>query len=175
MAQQKTASQPARSGRRQASAPRLLSQRTAIIAFVAVCAIGLIVFAVRMAARPAQAHIDRSDITNTALVAQGRQVYATRCATCHATDLQGEQGWPQRRANGTMPAAPLDEHGKAWQQDDQWLFTTIKQGGQATALPGSSNFMPGFGAGLRDTEIWAVISYIKSTWPKQIQDAQPHN
>jgi mono/diheme cytochrome c family protein len=174
MAQQKTESQLTRGGRRQASARRLLNQRNVIVAFVVLCSIGLMVFAVRTASRPAQARVDRSDATNRALVAQGKQLYATRCAPCHGADLQGEQDWPQRRPNGVMPAAPLDAHGTAWQRDDQWLFTTIKQGGQATALPGYTSFMPASG-GLTDTEIWAVISYVKSTWPKQLQDAQPQS
>jgi mono/diheme cytochrome c family protein len=71
-----------------------------------------------------------------------------------------------------MPASPLDQSGNAWQRDDQWLFTTIKLGGQATAAPGYSSAMPGFST-LTDADIWAVISYIKSTWPQHIRDAQP--
>jgi mono/diheme cytochrome c family protein len=117
-------------------------------------------------------YTDRPDTTNAELVAQGKRIYATRCASCHGSDLQGEQGWPQRSPNGVMPASPLDESGVAWQRDDQWLFTTIKLGGQATASSGYSSSMPAFD-GLTDADIWAVISYIKSTWPKHIQDAQP--
>jgi mono/diheme cytochrome c family protein len=65
-----------------------------------------------------------------------------------------------------------DASGRAWQRDDQWFFTTIKHGGQATAAPGDTSTMPAFGS-LTDADIWAVLSYIKSTWPKDIQDAQP--
>ena len=32
--------------------------------------------------------------------------------------------------------------------------------------------MPGFAATLSDTEIWAVLAYIKSTWPADIRAAQ---
>jgi mono/diheme cytochrome c family protein len=32
--------------------------------------------------------------------------------------------------------------------------------------------MPGFGGALSDDEIWAVVAYIKSTWPREIRRAQ---
>lgn len=32
--------------------------------------------------------------------------------------------------------------------------------------------MPAFGKALSDDEIWAVLAYIKSTWPPEIQAAQ---
>jgi mono/diheme cytochrome c family protein len=117
--------------------------------------------------------MDRADVTNTEFVAQGKQIYATHCAGCHGSDLKGEQGWPQRRPNGVMPASPLDESGPAWQRNDQWLFSIIKHGGQATASPGYTSYMPAFDGGLTDADIWAIISYIKSSWPKHIQDSQP--
>jgi S-disulfanyl-L-cysteine oxidoreductase SoxD len=152
----------------------MLKQRSVIIGFVAICLLALGVFVVRSSSRSATVSLERADATNAEAVAHGRQIYAARCAGCHSSDLKGEQGWPQRRSNGTMPASPLDASGRAWQRDDQWLFTTIKQGGQATAAPADTSAMPAFGS-LTDADIWAVLSYIKSTWPKEIQDAQPHS
>ncbi len=32
--------------------------------------------------------------------------------------------------------------------------------------------MPGFGGQLTDQEIWNILGYIKSSWPKEIQEAQ---
>jgi mono/diheme cytochrome c family protein len=156
------------------SSRRPLNQLNLLIGFVLVCVLALVVFVLRSSSRPTTAPTDRANVTNAALVAQGKHIYATRCAGCHGSELKGAQGWPQRSPNGSMPASPLDPSGTAWQHDDQWLFTTIKQGGQATASSGEASSMPGFGGGLRDADIWAVISYIKSTWPKHIQDAQPH-
>jgi mono/diheme cytochrome c family protein len=172
MAQQKPTSTTTPDRKPPASPRRLLSQRNTIIGFVVVCLLALIVFVVRSGSRPTSASIDRADVTNAVAVAQGKQVYTTRCAGCHGSDLKGEQGWPQRRPNGAMPASPLDQSGRAWQRNDQWLFTTIKHGGQATASPGDISYMPAFG-GLTDADIWAVISYIKSTWPDRIQNTQP--
>jgi mono/diheme cytochrome c family protein len=169
---QKPISPPTRDRKRPHPPRRLLNQRNTIIGFVVVCLLALVVFAVRSGSRPATLSLERADVTNAQALAQGRQVYLTRCAGCHGSDLKGAQGWPQRGSNGVMPASPLDASGRAWQRDDQWLFITIKQGGQATAAPGDTSGMPAF-AGLTDADIWAVVSYIKSAWPKDIQDAQP--
>ena len=158
---------------RSRATPHFLLRRTTVIGFVILCMVALLIFVVRSGARSPEAAIDRADVTNVQLVDQGRQLYLTRCASCHASDLAGEADWPQRRANGVMPAAPLDERGNTWQHDDQWLFTTIKHGGQATASAGTTSYMPALGAGLTDQEIWAIISYIKSTWPESVRDQQP--
>lgn len=157
----------------QQPASGLLNQRNVVIAFVVLCLIALLVFTQRRGGKPSNALSDGADVTNAQAVAQGRQLYTTRCAGCHGADLGGEPGWPQRRANGVMPASPLDQRGHVWQRDDRWIFTTIKHGGQATAAPGTISAMPALGGGLTDAEIWAVISYIKSTWPANIQQAQP--
>lgn len=159
--------------RKPRAAPHSLLRRNLVIAFVIMCTLALLVFVVRSGSRASSSTANRADATNVQLVAQGRQLYTTRCASCHGSDLGGEQDWPQRRPNGVMPAAPLDERGTTWQRDDEWMFTTIKDGGQATAPAGTISYMPALGAGLTDDEIWSVISYIKSTWPKSLQDQQP--
>lgn len=148
-------------------------QRLIVVSFAIVCMLALVVFVVRSGSRTATPAVAAADPTNTELVDRGQQLYATRCAGCHGVNLQGEQGWPERRANGVMPASPLNEHGRVGQQNDGWIFTTIKQGGQATAPAGSTSFMPAFGSSLTDGEIWAVISYIQSTWPSEVRAAQP--
>ena len=160
MEQRKSTVAPATSRKRQAASGGLHNQRNVAIGFAILCLLALAVFVVRSGSRPTTPYADRSDAGNAALVAHGQRVYATRCASCHGGDLKGERGWPQRRPNGVMPAAPLDESGSAWQRDDQWLFKTIKYGGQATASPGGTSAMPAFD-GLTDADIWAVISYIR--------------
>jgi mono/diheme cytochrome c family protein len=164
MAQQKPRPTPAPNRKPPASSRRLLDQRTMVIVFVFVCLLALLVFAIRSSFRSPTAPIGRADAANAELVAQGRQLYTTRCAGCHGADLKGEPGWPQPRPNGAMPASPLDQSGPARQRDDAWIFTTVKLGGQASASPGSASSMPAFGSGLTDAQIWAIISYIESTW-----------
>jgi mono/diheme cytochrome c family protein len=150
-----------------------VNQRIVVTGFVIVAMLALVVFAVRIGSRATTIDVTRADPTNAQLVATGKQLYTTRCAGCHGRELQGEVGWPQRRANGTMPATPLDETGATWQRNDRWIFDTIKHGGQATTTAGTTSTMPAMGEGLADAEIWAIISYIKQSWPANIQAAQP--
>jgi S-disulfanyl-L-cysteine oxidoreductase SoxD len=148
------------------------SRRMVVAAFVALWIVALLIFFVRVNARSGGTAADRADPNDAQLVAQGQQIYATRCAACHGANLEGQPGWPDPQ-NGVLPASPLDARGIAWQQDDRWLFATIKEGGQATAPPGVTSFMPGFAGSLSDEQIWAVLTYIKSTWPPEIQAQQP--
>jgi len=37
---------------------------------------------------------------------------------------------------------------------------------------GGDSRMPGFDKKLTDDEIWAVIAFIKSTWPNSVQEKQ---
>jgi mono/diheme cytochrome c family protein len=114
-----------------------------------------------------------ADPTDPARVAVGQQIYATRCASCHAADLAGQPNWQEPLPNGVLAASPLDASGNAWRRSDQALFAIIRDGGQAVAPPGIISAMPGFGGGLSDEQIWAVLTYIKSTWPQPTQTAQP--
>jgi mono/diheme cytochrome c family protein len=54
------------------------------------------------------------------------------------------------------------------------LFDYTKQGGaDALAERGVSGFpsgMPAFADSLSDEEIWDILAYIRSTWPKRVQD-----
>jgi mono/diheme cytochrome c family protein len=48
----------------------------------------------------------------------------------------------------------------------------VQKGPAASPLPGYIYRMPAFGEALSDEEIWAVLAYIKSTWPPEILTAQ---
>ena len=48
-------------------------------------------------------------------------------------------------------------------------MTKIGPGG---LLPGYQSDMPGFKDILVDADIWAVLSYIQSTWPADIRERQ---
>jgi len=47
-----------------------------------------------------------------------------------------------------------------------------KLGLQPFAPPGYQSDMPAFVGKLRDADIWAVLAYIKSTWPAEIRARQ---
>jgi len=117
--------------------------------------------------------ITAMDATNNELVARGKVLYAANCATdCHGANLEGQPNWRKPLEEGGLPAPPHDETGHTWHHDDALLFKYTKMGGAAIAPPGFQSRMPGFGETLSDEEIWAVLSYIKSTWPLEAQRRQ---
>ncbi len=102
----------------------------------------------------------------------GKKVYDAQCAACHGANLEGQANWRQRLANGMLPAPPHDASGHTWHHPDRQLFDMTKYGSAALAGPGYKTTMRGFGDVLRDTEIRAVLVYIKSHWPKKIRARQ---
>jgi mono/diheme cytochrome c family protein len=110
-----------------------------------------------------------ADASDAALVAQGKTVYADQCASCHGVNLEGQPNWRQRRADGRLPAPPHDETGHTWHHPDAHLFQVTKYGTAAVAGPDYKTDMSAFGEILSDTEIWAVLAFIKSRWPAAIQ------
>jgi mono/diheme cytochrome c family protein len=104
-------------------------------------------------------------------VALGRAVYAEHCASCHGSRLEGQPNWRERLPNGRLPAPPHDETGHTWHHPDAMLFAITKHGPRPPYAPeGYESDMPGFADRLTDAEIWAVLAYIKSTWPSQIRE-----
>ena len=113
-----------------------------------------------------------ADAGDAEMVAMGRQVYAAQCAGCHGADLEGQPDWRRRLPDGTLPAPPHDASGHTWHHPDRMLFDYTKLGGGALSPPGFKSAMPGLGEVLSDTEIWAVLAFIKSRWPAAIQTRQ---
>jgi mono/diheme cytochrome c family protein len=160
-------------GQPQGDGRRPSAQTIVIAVFAALVLVGLGVFFARAGGQPRLSGIERADPRSPTLVAAGRQLYVSRCAGCHGAGAQGAAGWQSRSPGGVQPAPPLDGGGPAPQRTDARLFAVIKQGGQPFAAPETVSAMPGFGANLNDAEIWALVSYIKSTWPPELQTAQP--
>ncbi len=115
----------------------------------------------------------RADADDAKLVARGQQVYVEACASCHGANLKGQADWRVRLANGRLPAPPHDATGHTWHHPDDQLFGMTKIGIAAFAgLDGYETDMPAYEGVLSDTEIWAVLAYIKSTWPPRIRARQ---
>ena len=116
--------------------------------------------------------IGTADPTDRELVMVGQRVYKAECASCHGTNLEGQPNWRQRLPDGTLRAPPHDETGHTWHHSDKILFDITKYGGRDRIRAGIKSSMPGFETKLSDREINAVLAYIKSRWPTQVQERQ---
>ncbi len=109
-------------------------------------------------------------------IVNGQRLYAENCASCHGASLQGQPDWQSQNPDGTLPAPPHDQTGHTWHHDDVLLFEYTKLGGAgALSKRGVANFnsgMPAFDEILSDQEILDVLAYIKSTWPRRVQEIQ---
>ena len=101
------------------------------------------------------------------VIATGQTLYAANCAGCH--------GMPDGPAAQTVSvsgkAPPLhDESGHTWQHPDYALFRLVRDGiAVANCLPVNPELMPKFKGVVSDTELVAILSYIKSTWPESVR------
>jgi len=111
------------------------------------------------------------DPRSPSLVARGKAIYAEHCASCHGANLEGQPNWRERLPNGRLPAPPHDATGHTWHHPDKQLFEMVKNG-TAGIVPGYETDMPGYKGVLSDTEIWATLSFIESTWPADIRTRQ---
>lgn len=107
-----------------------------------------------------------------ATIQRGQQLYATTCAACHGANLQGQPDWKRRLDTGLMPAPPHDATGHTASHSDRELFAFTRLGVAAVTGDGYESAMPAFGDTLGDDDIAAVLDYIKSTWPAEVQQKQ---
>ena len=150
---------------------RRVPTSTVIVLFVAVA--GLVAAcSVLSGGTGERPYSGRADASDPELVARGSVVYAESCASCHGVNLEGQPNWRQRKTDGTLPAPPHDETGHTWHHSDVQLFEVTKRGTEAVAGEGYKSDMRGFADELDDADIWAVLAYIKSRWPADIQAEQ---
>ncbi|MBZ0130465.1 MAG: cytochrome c [Rhodobacteraceae bacterium] len=108
-------------------------------------------------------------------IAEGRELYARFCASCHGANLEGQPDWQSPGADGLLPAPPHDGTGHTWHHDDRLLFDYTKLGGKAALEARGVRFnsgMPGFADDLSDAEIWRVLGFIRSNWSEREQRVQ---
>ncbi len=106
---------------------------------------------------------------NKKITAKGKELYLANCSSCHGANLEGAPNWRSPDESGLMPAPPHDETGHTWHHKDELLFNIVKYGLEKAAnLDNYATNMPIYENILSDEEIIAIMSYIKSRWPKEI-------
>ncbi|MFT4962161.1 MAG: mono/diheme cytochrome c family protein [Paracoccaceae bacterium] len=105
---------------------------------------------------------------NRAVVAQGADLYANNCASCHGAALQGQANWKSRDNEGYLPAPPHNETGHTWHHPTEQLFEITKFGSEQLVGGTYKSRMAGYADVLSDDEIAAVLAYIKSTWSARV-------
>ena len=97
----------------------------------------------------------------------GRELFAANCAACHGAGGEGQPDWHVKKADGTLPAPPLNGDGHTWHHADGLLYRIVSGGGKILedpGLPGFKSAMPAFGDRLSREEIIEVFTYLKSLW-----------
>src|SRR6266702_826634 len=112
---------------------------------------------------------NKPDPDSPGVVARGKAVYADHCASCHGANLEGQANWRKRLPNGHLAAPPHDATGHTWHHSNDQLFDLVKNGTAGILPPGLVTDMPAYKDTLSDDDIWAVLSFIESTWPPQIR------
>ena len=100
-------------------------------------------------------------------ISQVESIFRANCAACHGANGEGQPDWYIRKADGLLPAPPLNGDGHTWHHGDGTLYRIVSQGGaiyESPDLPNYKSGMPAFGETLSHEEIIAVISYVKSLW-----------
>ena len=109
-----------------------------------------------------------ADPDNLEQVKRGKKVYMRFCSLCHGRKLEGQANWRVRKPDGKLPAPPHDETGHTWHHSDVVLFEITKHGLVPPHAPeGYKSDMPAWKGTLNDSDIWAVLSFIKSRWPEK--------
>ncbi|OJU37269.1 MAG: hypothetical protein BGN94_20175 [Rhizobiales bacterium 68-8] len=102
-----------------------------------------------------------------AVTAAGRVLYASHCASCHGMP----DGSVKPTVNTSAKAPPLhDASGHTWEHPDFALFQLVRDGvAVANCVPLDPELMPKFKGIVSDAELVAILSYIKSTWPRAVR------
>ena len=98
-------------------------------------------------------------------VALGENIFNQNCVSCHGSKGTGLAiDWKVKDENGNYPAPPLNGTAHTWHHSPSDLLYTINKGGGEMG-----GQMPGFEGRLSEQEKLALLDYIYSLWPSEIQ------
>jgi len=113
-----------------------------------------------------------ADADNTVAVLEGQQVYRGHCASCHGRNLEGTFLWQLQDQYAHRRAPAHDASGHSWMHSDEDLFHITKYGRFPGVPKTVKSYMPAFEHRLSDSQILAVMSFIKARWPLGIRVSQ---
>ena len=111
----------------------------ALVGILTIAAIGYITD------RPSQAQAGYPEYTDE-MIARGEDIFQANCAACHGSGGAGDP-------SAGVPA--LDSSMHAWHHPDSQIASLVRNGGVR---------MPAIGSGWSDTDIEAVLAYVKQWW-----------
>ena len=100
---------------------------------------------------------------------QGMELYTSNCASCHMGNLAGNPDWKSGvDDDGQRLPPPLNGTGHTWHHSPEQLFQVIRYGFKKFD-PNYKGKMLG-NDNLSEDDVWSILEYIKSVWPKEIKD-----
>ena len=142
--------------------------KNVITSLFCLCGLGAIIFYINYPLEPSTNNMTLKP-NNKIITTLGQDIYMKNCASCHGKNLEGQPNWRKRDDAGYLPAPPHDKTGHTWHHSDAYLFKITKYGLEKLIGEKYPNNMPAYEKLLKDEEIIASLSYIKSMWPKSIQ------
>ncbi|MDC6448266.1 cytochrome c [Alphaproteobacteria bacterium] len=102
-------------------------------------------------------------------VFKGMELYTSNCASCHMGNLSGNQNWKSGvDDDGQRLPPPLNGTAHTWHHSPEQLFQIIRYGYKKFD-PNYKGKMLG-NDNLSEDDVWSILEYIKSVWPKEIRD-----
>ena len=100
---------------------------------------------------------------------KGMELYTSNCASCHMGNLSGNQDWKSGvDDDGQRLPPPLNGTAHTWHHSPELLFQIIRYGYKKFD-PNYKGKMLG-NDNLSEDDVWSILEYIKSVWPKEIRD-----
>ena len=100
---------------------------------------------------------------------KGMQLYRSNCASCHMGNLSGNPDWKSGvDDDGQRLPPPLNGTGHTWHHSPEQLYQVIRYGFKKFD-PNYKGKMLG-NDDLSEDDVWSILEYIKSVWPKEIKD-----
>ncbi len=98
-----------------------------------------------------------NDLDSVTRVRQGRELFATRCASCHGHPSEGRSP----RASFFDPPAPTFTATRYRSLDPAYLYWRIEQGKTVEPFLSRGSVMPAWGAHFSEEQVWSLVAFLR--------------